>query len=218
MAEEKTKNNNNNYARAQLWREQNVTVVGLSGKIGSGKTCAAETIQKSFPNTVVRNFADRLKEEVAMHLEIDLALCYSHDGKNMRLDAYGMTLGEFLQQWGTRLRDIHPEIWVLAVQSFIDACVKKKASKDEKLIVCIGDCRFPNECMWVNSVGGIVIRLNGDPGGERARSKRDMSHISETALDAYQGFDLIVDTNRCDKKETAQRILDCIASQQTLVK
>lgn len=200
--------------RAKLWRDQNVIVCGFSGKIGSGKTCAAETVQRAFGSSqcILRNFADRLKEEVAMHLGIDVALCYSHHGKNMFLDDYQMTLGEFLQKWGTMLRDLHPDIWVLAVQSFVDVCVAKKTDKDEQLLVLIGDVRFENECNWVQSVGGVVVRLNGDPGKERANSKRDHTHISETALDNYDGFDLVIDTEGCGKEETGNRILTCIGS------
>jgi hypothetical protein len=39
-----------------------------------------------------------------------------------------------------------------------------------------------------------LIRLNGDPSGERARSTRNLEHPSETALDNYPHFDVIIDT------------------------
>lgn len=198
--------------RAALWRAKNVVVVGISGKIGAGKSCACESIRAAFPaETVVRNFADRLKEEVALHLGIDVALCYSHDGKNTFLPDYGITLGEFLQQWGTRLRGLHPEIWVLAVQSYIDVCVAQKTDDDAQLIVVIGDCRFLNEVQWIRRVGGTTIRLNGDPAGERARSKRDQSHVSETALDNYTDFDLVIDTDRNDREQTGKLVLHHVA-------
>ena len=204
-------------SRAEIWREKGVVVCGISGKIGSGKTTLADALQISFPSSstkvIVRNFADSLKEEVALHLNVGVALCYSHEGKNTYLPDYGMTVGEFLQQWGTRLRDLHPQIWVLAVQSFIDRCVRDTAGY-ARTVVLIGDCRFPNEVEWVHSVGGKVVRLNGDPANERARSTRDLNHISETALDSFDGFDLVVNTDACDKAETKNRVLKCLFSQQ----
>ncbi len=194
------------------WKEANVVVVGLSGKIGSGKTTAAEMIKAVYPTTIIRNFADRLKELVAIHLEIDVALCYSHEGKNMYLPEYGITLGEFLQQWGTKLREVNENIWVLAVQSFIDACVAKKKNKEEKLIIVIGDARFVNEAEWLQKVGGITVRLEGDPGKEREKSKRDVNHVSEVALDEYTAFDLVINTEITEKESTGEQILEMIES------
>ena len=47
-----------------------------------------------------------------------------------------------------------------------------------------------NEADAVSRYGGTLVRLVGDPGKVRANSTRDLNHISETALDNYQGFDL----------------------------
>ena len=35
-------------------------------------------------------------------------------------------------------------------------------------------------------MGGIIIRLNGDPSGIRKLSNRDLKHISEIDLDDYE--------------------------------
>ena len=49
--------------------------------------------------------------------------------------------------------------------------------------------RFPNEADAVKSRKGLLVRIEGDPAKVRAKSTRDTSHISETALDNYSGFD-----------------------------
>lgn len=198
-------------------RQNNVIVIGVSGKIGSGKTCLAKGLQGRFKNVVLRNFADRLKEEVAMHLEIDVAMCYTHEGKNVYLPQYGMTIGEFLQHWGTKLRDVHEEIWILAVQSFVEARIAEKQSS-EPLIVVVGDVRFPNELDWVRKIGGLSVRLTGDPQQERAKSKRNMQHPSETSLDQFEAdgrFDIIVDTERNNRLSTLQIVAEAIVPRLT---
>jgi len=197
---------------ATMMSQNNVIVVGVSGKIGSGKTCLAEGLQKRFTRVLLRNFADRLKEEVALHLEIDVAVCHTHEGKNTHLPQYNMTVGEFLQHWGTKLRDVHEEIWVLALQSFVEARIAEKPSA-EPLIVVVGDVRFPNELDWVRRIGGLSVRLTGDPQQERAKSKRNMQHPSETSLDQFEAdgkFDILVDTERNDRQTTLQIVADAI--------
>ena len=54
--------------------------------------------------------------------------------------------------------------------------------------VIIADVRFPNEVNSIKERGGIIIRLNRD------KSRIDY-HISETALDDYKEWDLVIDNN-----------------------
>ena len=56
----------------------------------------------------------------------------------------------------------------------------------------VSDVRFENELRAIKERGGIVIRLEGDPVGMRARSSRDPNHVSETALDKFEDFDLVL--------------------------
>lgn len=213
-------------------RQHRVLVCVVSGKIGAGKTTLCDglvaslgghnVVGKESAVVLVRNFADRLKEIVALHLDIDLSMTQTHQGKNTILPAYdNASIGTMLQQVGSKLREVHPLFWINAVESWLEAridervsaantasSVQKDARKDAKeeneskdslpfnMLVLIGDGRFPNEVEWVKErCGGMSIRLNGDPGGERARSTRDKTHISETALDAYDAFDLVLSTD-----------------------
>jgi hypothetical protein len=54
----------------------------------------------------------------------------------------------------------------------------------------IDDVRFKNEADIIKEKGGILIRLEGDPKGIRAKDLRDPNHISEIALDDYDKFDI----------------------------
>lgn len=203
-------------------REHRVLVCVVSGKIGAGKTTLCDGLVAS-PllngcTVLVRNFADRLKEIVALHLDVDLSMTQTHEGKNTTLPAYdNASIGTMLQQVGSKLREVHPLFWINAVESWLEARIDErfsaattKTTAKEKLpfnmLVLIGDGRFPNEVEWVKErCGGMSIRLVGDPGGERARSTRDKTHISETALDAYDAFDLVLST--ADEGNTPQSTL-----------
>lgn len=199
--------------------ERRVVLCGVSGKVGSGKTtlCEALAADERFAGrrTLTRNFADRLKEAVAAHLDLDVALCYSQAGKNASLPLYSMTLGEMLQRYGTALRGVHPAMWVNAVQSWIEARLLADDADDDdddaddarRRLVLIGDVRFPNELEWLHACGGCVVRLEGDPAGVRAASRRDLEHVSETALDAHAAhFDVVIDTNRLDVEHTRDEV------------
>ena len=53
----------------------------------------------------------------------------------------------------------------------------------------ISDVRFLNEAESIRKRGGILIRLEGDPTGIRAKDTRDPNHESEIQLDDYEHFD-----------------------------
>lgn len=164
-------------------------LVGLSGKIGSGKTTLADLlIAAAGGDGVCCNFADALKREVANEFGVPLGRCYAQEEKNRAIsDTIPLTIGEALQNVGAQRRAEVPSYW-------LDRLGESVAELDARLVI-VGDVRHTNEAEWVRERGGLLVRLNGDPGGVRAASKRDLQHRSETELDAYQHFDVTFDTN-----------------------
>lgn len=55
--------------------------------------------------------------------------------------------------------------------------------------VYVPDIRFPHEAEWIRSHGGNLIRLEGR-GGLKGEAGQ---HLSETALDAWTDWDVVVD-------------------------
>jgi hypothetical protein len=94
-----------------------------------------------------------------------------------------MSNGTLQQVVGTVLREkLHSNIWIFPVLKF---------ARDNPDTVCvISDCRFRNEADAIKAAGGVIIRLNRK---NRNIGKRDPNHISETDLDNYPDFDLIID-------------------------
>jgi hypothetical protein len=102
-----------------------------------------------------------------------------------------------LQFWGTEVRRAEdPDYWVKQAHKIILEHAAHGTS------VYFTDGRFPNEISGSQSIGFRVIRLNVGPEVQAKRlSDRDgllidskaLQHASETALDDFDGFDLIVD-------------------------
>lgn len=188
--------------------DNGVVVVGVSGKIGSGKTTLCERLREHFMvNTMsthvhLRNFGDALKEQISAHFGFPLEWCYTQEGKRKTIASIGKSVGVVLQEWGTALRrGVHESVWLLAIDTWLrnmiaesTAATAQRANNTESVrmrhIVLIGDVRFPNEFDYIRSqCGGLLVRLDGDPAGERAKSNRDVEHISETALDDRNRFE-----------------------------
>lgn len=197
--------------------------IGISGKIGSGKSTLADNLEKLFleRNFMVyqRNFADELKQFVAQQYQFDVSLCYDQQGKN-KIVKNGKTVGQLLQEVGTAKREIDANFWVQAVDLYIGQ--KSSADAIEQLVskgyqgvfFIISDVRFENEANWLGDQ--LLVRLEGDPGNIAAQTNRNKMHISETALDDYKFFDLVLNTEIYDAGECAKKVFECFSNKITL--
>jgi hypothetical protein len=156
-------------------------IIGISGKIGSGKDALAQMIIEQDPTFTIHKFADKLKQIAA--LLTGFPDQWSREGKNTFLEPWSMTVGELQQKLGTEAirSGLHPRAWILAL--FADYY--------PKLNWVITDVRFPNEALAILGYEGILVRLNG----REAIEVRDPNHLSETALDGYSRFDVVVDNS-----------------------
>ena len=179
------------------------TFIALSGKKQVGKDTAAQMIVRLLEpykkRVVVTAFAEPLKrmcidvlglksegvygtdthKNALSHIAwdgftIDIRLKYSKeidhlDGKLLPRSGL-MTNREVLQVMGTDIfRSIYDQVWA-----------KAPFNRDWHGVdvVVLTDCRFPNEKIATEEVGGVIIRL------ERSTGFSD-NHASEIALDGY---------------------------------
>jgi hypothetical protein len=112
-----------------------------------------------------------------------------------------ITFGELQQQIGTGFREKYGEdIWVdLLFETWTPECNW-----------IITDLRFPNEKRAIRKRQGKCLKFIGDPRGVRARSKRDLNHISETALDGDNEWDWVVDNRRDDLNNLRTQLVDFV--------
>lgn len=169
----------------------NIRLIGISGKLGSGKTSFSRYMRQYLVKHEAKSYAEKLREMVSLATNIPIEKTRSLEDKERYFPPIDMTLGELLQKMGTdgMRKGVHPDFWVFSLFQYYD--------KDLSYWI-IDDVRFPNEADQIKKLGGIVIRLEGDPDDIKSKTSRDLGHISETALDDYEHFDLIMNTEKAE--------------------
>jgi hypothetical protein len=195
--------------------EQMKNLIGISGKIGSGKDTVAAIIQELYPQYEVKKFAGKLKDIASILTGIpvekfedqefkktDLGKEWSYvypdqyydDGESVMVC---MSVRQLLQKLGTdALRDnLHENVWVNALMADF--------TKDSNWIVT--DCRFPNEAKIIEEKGGILLRV------ERSTCNLG-THPSETALDNFP-FEHVIFNNGSmdDLRNEVKKFLESIS-------
>lgn len=103
-----------------------------------------------------------------------------------------MTGREMAQIFGSDVcRKIKNNCWV-------EACYADILHEGYPFVI-IADARFPNELNFMKDVGAKLVRLTRKP--------FDDNHVSETALDSYDKFDLVIDNVGANLKEKNQAML-----------
>jgi hypothetical protein len=164
-------------------------IIGISGKLGSGKSFIAKQIisRLSEYNFKEKSFADNLKKIVSILTGIDIKKITTREIKQKYLHEWDMTVGEMFQKLGTDCirNHLNNNAWIISTFS--------KYTEEQNWI--ISDVRFINEADYVKKLGGILIRLEGDPLNIRQYDPRNSNHSSENELDNYDNFDMILENS-----------------------
>lgn len=160
-------------------------VVLFSGKAEAGKTVSSKI------------FKDLAQKEGKRAAVVPYGAYVKHTAKllfdwNGSKDEEGRQL---LQWWGTDVvRAQDPDFWVKAVLDLATL------AKDQLDYLIVDDARFPNEIdIWEqNGFDHYAIRVER-PGHENALTSEQRKHLSETALDEFQGFDYGISATDLDE-------------------
>lgn len=165
-----------------------MTLIALSGKIGSAKSTVANIIKKYDNSFVEKSFAYKLKQIVQLLTSCDINNTMTQEGKNIYVPEFEMTIGQMLQQLGTNvLREgFNKEVWIKALLIELN---KQPGN------YIISDCRFKNEAKAIQDAGGFIIRINRPNNPIAENSTRDLNHQSEIDLDDYNNFDYIIEND-----------------------
>jgi hypothetical protein len=167
-------------------------IFGFSGKMGTGKNYICENLflpmlkQVYNQDAVQMAFADQIKVNVMVKYNISKFEVF--DDKNYKIR-------QLLQHEGTTEGRYGKgeNIWI----SYLENWMNVHKSRGVYNFV-ITDVRFKNEADFIKSKGGRIIRVDA-PDRHLDRIKKEnltpdiYEHISETDLDNYSKFDLVMD-------------------------
>ncbi len=162
-----------------------IALVGVSGKLGSGKNYIVEQTLVRYGFTPIA---------LANHFKVDAVV---KDGAPIT-EVFGSKKStetrRALQLRGTEEgRDVYGhDIWLKVAEAWIYGAYQAGWRR-----FAVTDVRFPNEVEWVRSLGGLVYRIVGRGGA--APDTAAANHESETALDYYTDFDGYIDNSRANE-------------------
>jgi len=139
-------------------------ILGLNGKMHTGKSAVAKLIQQKNPSRIViLSFAGKLRE-----------VLHTLNIPEQR---------ETMQELGQGLREVWPEVWVHAVRKDVARYL------DKGYTVIFDDLRYLNEYHFIKNGKGLLVRLhaNDDVRWERYKtSKKFQPHITRKIWDHMQ--------------------------------
>lgn len=174
-------------------------IIGLSGKMGSGKNYIAEKIiypsYKDEFNILIIGFGDLMKNELfARDTSISYDELYDHKTFETR---------NKLQQYGTENgRDkYHQDIWVRGLDIQVETFRRRS---DDNCLIIVCDVRFKNEADYIIKKGGNLIRVISEDRtnerylkeakGDKEQYQKIANHQSETDLDTYT-FNFVINNS-----------------------
>lgn len=167
-----------------------IKILGITGKMFSGKDTVAEFVHFAFRNSRITSFAYPMKQMMIDYFGFTYEDLYTVEGKNRYNEFWGMTNREALQKIGTECfrNNFHVDTWLKTMEVNI--------INDLTPIIIIPDVRFPNEAELINSLGGSILKIVRD---DVVRDPSQMTHASETMIDQIPHDMLLVN----DKDRTA---------------
>lgn len=133
----------------------NITCIGLTGKMYAGKDTAAYFFNKVISQSVTDAFAKPLKEILMNYFGFTKEQLYDPKEKTKFNPEWGMTNREAMQKLGTECirNNFHKDAWIKIMEKRIQKHI------DMKELVIIPDVRFDNEANLIHKMGGIVIEI-----------------------------------------------------------
>lgn len=174
-------------------------LIGLSGKLKSGKTLTADFLAL-YPNYIRVSFARALKDKVQADFDFTTKQVCGIE-KDYVDERYGVTPRVILIETGRFYRKFDPLFWVKQLKKQLLAFPQAQL-----LTFVIDDVRFPNEAEFIREHNGVLVRLERDNNLRGA----DLDDPSEKALDAYNEWDLRImpyeNVTPYDAEKNAHRI------------
>jgi len=171
-------------------------LIGLVGKLQSGKTTLANLIKEEYSDTILLAFADPLKEMI-----LYAGICTREELWDKKTDFSRL----MLQKIGTEIirKQVDEYFW-------IDKIREKIISINKKKLIILHDLRFLNEANMIKNYfkprNGTLIRIIRP---SLSNDKEENNHLSETEQDLINvDFTIINDKTIDDLRNEAKKIIN----------
>jgi len=185
-------------------------IIGLSGRMGSGKTHLARRLIDRFNELGVAvkkaALADALKEAGQLLFSLSDEQVFTQVGKATIDPRWGLTPRQILQFLGTEgLRlgfgsaAVNAGAWTEQEQHDVWVRILEGRLGGFSGVVIVDDIRFLNEAKWVVENRGLLIRIDREDANDQT------GHASEWALDNFSQF-FMRQTRRDDEDFPAEAV------------
>jgi dephospho-CoA kinase len=165
--------------------ENNLLLIGVSGRKGSGKDTIGDYLVKNYGFVRVA-FADALKKACKHIFGLTNKQLYDDKSKEIVDEYWGHSPREILQKVGTELFRVHlPELCEFIDEGIWIRSVDRKIKNLQKLghtRIVITDVRFDNELDYVKNMGGYIWKVSRS---SILKLNDDDTHASEKLIDGF---------------------------------
>lgn len=162
-------------------------IIGLVGKLQSGKTTVANILKEFYPSSIKIAFGDAVKEMI-----LKAGLCTREELWGVKTDFSRL----MMQKIGTDIirKQVSNNFWIDKMREKINHILESKSDS----VIIIDDVRFINEAELVRNLNGKLIRIVRP---SLQQNKKENLHLSETEQDLINvNFEIINDSSLEDLK------------------
>lgn len=157
-------------------------VIGIAGRIGSGKDYLARHLKSVyFSDAVIISFADQLKLSCILD-ENPKNQQETQEIYNNYFDLKPQEIRQKIQEFGCSLREDNEHIWVNML--YTQLLIYTSRGIDT---IIISDVRFPNEASFIKSIGGMLIKVVAPSRNSLATqhlTEESKNHLSESFVES----------------------------------
>ncbi len=180
-------------------------IIGITGKMGSGKSTIGDYIQKCGGGYFIYNVADPIKKIAEIFGFSKESLYTTQEAKLEIHENWGVSAREFLQKFGTEVAREISRIIPLKIRRglWIDIFIN---NYDKNKNYIIPDVRFLSEEKMIRDLGGIIIRT------KRASNENKTlfaSHVSEKEMESIEA-DYEIDNDALSLSEAQGVVLNIL--------
>lgn len=179
-------------------QESTVKIVGISGKVGVGKTTVARMLCERVPGMEKAAFGTIIKREIADKYAIPLVYFYEAKGASIyptperiaagwpeQMKKRSITVRELMQWYSTGVVGAGNSLyWVAAMREHLREMRARGVA-----ITVIDDARFPDEATMIRAASGVLVRIEAYPG--YCAPADTGAHQSERVLDGWTDWDAV---------------------------